>query len=159
MAKRVLNVSGEGVAVGPDNSIYSLDNLVVVKMWIGKLNAAGTLQWQATWSSTDSSTENLSRSQIRISNKSIYIANKTTLGNDPALLLKLPTDGDKAGVMDSGNYVYGDWLYTLDGYTINTMTYTDSAWTPGTEQSITMNFDDWGATGATPTFTSTTTEI
>ena len=40
-----------------------------------------------------------------------------------------------------------------------TMTYTDSAWTPGTEQSITMNFDNWGATGATPTFTSTTTDI
>lgn len=157
--KEVLNVSGKGVAVGPDNSIYFLGEPSGGKMWIGKLNAAGTLQWQATWSSTDSSTENLSRSQIRVSNKSIYIANKTTLGNDPALLLKLPTDGDKAGVMDSGNYVYGDWLYTLDGYTINTMTYTDSAWTPGTEQAVTMNFDNWGATGATPTFTSTTTEI
>ena len=76
--KKFFNVSGKGVAVGPDNSIYFLGQPSGGKMWIGKLNAAGTLQWQATWSSTDSSTENLSRSQIRVSNKSIYIANKTT---------------------------------------------------------------------------------
>ena len=158
--KEFLNISITGVRVSSkDEVFYTGQTSGHQKIFLAKLNTAGTLQWQATWSSTDSSTENLSRSQIRVSNKSIYIANKTTLGNDPALLLKLPTDGDKEGVMDSGNYVYGDWLYTLDGYTLNTMTYTDSAWTPGTEQSITMNFDNWGATGATPTFTSTTTDI
>ena len=159
--KEFLNISITGVRVSSkDEVFYTGQTSGHQKIFLAKLNTAGTLQWQATWSSTSGSdSEQTSRNQIRTSGKSLYYAGRTGLGNDPAILLKLPTDGDKAGVMDSGNYVYGDWLYTLDGYTLNTMTYTDSAWTPGTEQSITMNFDNWGATGATPTFTSTTTDI
>jgi hypothetical protein len=159
--KEFINISIKGVRVNSkDEVFYTGQTSGHQKIFVAKLNTAGTLQWQASWSSTDgSASEATSRNQIATSGKSLYYAGRSTLGNDPAILLKLPTDGDKAGVMDSGNYVYGDWLYTLDGYTLNTMTYTDSAWTPGTEQSITMNFDNWGATGATPTFTSTTTDI
>ena len=159
--KEYLNVKMTGVRVSSEDEVfYTGQTSGHQKIFLAKLNTAGTVQWQASWSSTDgSASEATSANQIRTSGKSLYYAGRSTLGNDPAILLKLPTDGDKAGVMDSGNYVYGDWLYTFDGWTCNTMTYTDSAWTPGTEQSITMNFDDWGATGATPTFTSTTTDI
>tara|TARA_Y100001938_G_scaffold6826_1_gene8404 strand:+ start:788 stop:2140 length:1353 start_codon:yes stop_codon:yes gene_type:complete len=159
--KEWINVSITGVRVNSrDEVFYTGQTSSGYRIFLTKLDTSGNVDWQALWYSTDgSSNETTDRNQLSLSGRSIYYAGGTTLGTDPALLLKLPTDGDKAGVMDSGNYVYGDWLYTLEGYTLNTMTYTDSAWTPGTEQSITMNFDNLGGTGATTTLTSTTTDI
>ena len=146
-------VNGKGgIAIDESDNIYISGKVSSgSKIFWAKYNTSGTIQLQRTWDS--SGTEDVRGIMVddQGSSVAVFLAGYTNLGNDPALLIKLPGDG-------SGTGTYGSYTYAASTLTEAANTGTESEYT-GTDSSLTMTIQNTSYTSATSTLTSTTAEI
>ena len=151
--RKIDGVNGKGgIAIDESDNIYISGKVSSgSKIFWAKYNTSGTIQLQRTWDS--SGTEDVRGIMVddQGSSVAVILAGYTNLGNDPALLIKLPGDG-------SGTGTYGSYTYAASTLTEAANTGTESEYT-GTDSSLTMTIQNTSYTSATSTLTSTTAEI
>ena len=148
--RKIDGVNGKaGIAIDSSDNIYIGGRVSSgYKIFWAKYNTSGTIQLQRTWDS--SGTEDV-RGITVDAQGAVILAGYTNLGNDPALLVKLPGDG-------TGTGTYGSYTYAVSTLTESANTGTESEYT-GTDSSLTMTIQNISYTSATSTLTSTTAEI
>ena len=136
--QKVTNTKLYSVAFDSSNNVYAVGITSTNKLWIGKWNSSGTLQWQNELSSTVSFSTNC---YIKIDNfDELIIA--SFFGQQ--VMFRLPNDGSIPG---SGNYNFSDnttpLTYTISSQTINTSSITiSSPGSTGTTAPLkTFNYD------------------